>query len=192
MYPLLLYNMDETIKIQTTDNQIITINTKFTKESDLIQYLLTCEKDENPIKMNISSEYLEIIHTYMKYSYSHKSNIDLIEKPAMKSISEYFSDDWYNQFFPNTLLKCQMLYDSANYLLMTELCKIIVGHIGFMLNHLEDRNQINQVILLPEDIPFNETLKRVYHIDQNKFINMTEDDILKYIKDQAKKWKLCI
>ena len=179
----------ETRVIKTTDNILINISTEFTSESKLIETLMTMESD-GPIQLNVKSEELELIVSYMKYSKLNKPNIDLIEKPAMKSIPEYFSDNWYSNFFPVELKKCQFLYNAADYLGMTDFCKIVVAHIGYKLNNLEDRKDVKKEILLPDEKVFKNRQK-VFNVDKVQFESMTEKEISEYVKKQSEKWKIC-
>ena len=183
------YEKKETSYIfNTTNNVLVNISSEFTSESQLIEYLITLKSD-GPIQLKVNSDDLELIYSYMKHTKLNKPNIELIEKPAMKQIQEYFSDNWYNNFFPEILKNCQMLYNSADYLGMTDLCKIIVGHIGYKLNNLEDRNDVKNELLFPDE-NINVNVKKVFNLEENQFENMTEDEISKYVKNQGKNWEI--
>lgn len=182
------YQKNESLKkleIQTTNNVIIDISSEYITESEFFRLLIDL-KCENPIKLNIDSDNLKLIYSYMKYSKLNPPNIKLIEKPAIKSINEYLSDNWYIDFFPESLYNCQILFNSADYLGMNNLCKIIIGHIGYKLNNIEDRNIKNE-IMLPNN---NNNIKKIFNIKTNKFENMTDNEITKYIKNQKKNWKI--
>jgi hypothetical protein len=146
-------------------------------------------ESDDPIRLNVYSEEFKLIYDYMKHIKLSKPNIDLIEKPANRSISEYFSDNWYINFFPTNLKKCQILYNTADYLGMSDLCKIILGHIGYSLNKLENREDVKDEILLPEQSEVNNVC---YNINSDKFEKMTKEEITKYVKEQSEKWKICI
>lgn len=178
--------MNETQDFFTNDQHLFTVNTKYITESELIQELIQLNSNE-PIKLNINLEHFTLIYSYMQHDYLNPVNIENIEKPAMKLVSEYLGDDWYNTFLSENLKDCQALYNVADYLGMSKLSKIIVAHIGYYLNNSEDRT-VKDKIVLPENV----IKKQIYDIDKHTFVYMDQKELSNYLKNQSKKWNICI
>jgi len=175
-----------TIKITAINGETIDFIKKYIHESELLTIILKENEDTKELKLDFEINDLKLIYSYMKHSFLNSPRIENIEKPAVKPIEEYLEDDWYKDFFPKNLRNAQKLYNVADFLAMKKLCVVLLGYISYYLNNSEE--EIESLILLPN----KKNERKVYNIDDNTFIDMTEEEIKKYIENQSKKWKICV
>lgn len=173
------------IVFKTKDNFILPMSTDHTSESLLIQTLLESTDLSDPISIPTNKESLELLYDYMKHSTDNKPNISLIEKPAMKPIYEYLNDDYYIDFFPDTIKKCQFFYNLSDYFGMIDLNKIIVGHISYLLNCKYRYDKIEDHL----KISSYRNLQKVFNVKKDEFVGMTKEEIEEYVNNQKKLWK---
>lgn len=174
-----------TIIFKTKDDVIVSMSTEYTSDSLFIQTLIESSNLSDEIVIPTTKEYLELLYSYMKHSTNNKPNINLIEKPAMKPVHEYLEDDWYIDFFPDTIKKCQYFYNLADYFGLPDLCKIILGHISYLLNCEYRHDKIEDHL----DIWKKEGSQQIYDIKKDEFVKMTKEEIEEYVNDQKKLWK---
>lgn len=173
-----------TFLFQTIDNTIFPISTEYTSESLLIKILEECSENKEPIPIQTSKEDFELMYSYMKYSTLNKPNIDLIEKPAMKPVHEYLQDNWYINFFPETIKKCQYFYNLADYFGLPDLSKIILGHISYLLNCKYRHENIEKHLTIGN----YKQLQQVFNVKKEEFEGMTKKENEEYVNNQRKLW----
>lgn len=168
------------LNVITSDDQLIEVDPLFTIESSLIQTLLEFNENEIDIKLHVPYEYMKHIYEYMIHTYNTDidTNINNIEYPCIEKVSHYLQDDWYDEWLDKfDICSWRNIYNSCDYLGMKNLCRIIVAHVGYMAN-----NNYYDLTMSSDNI------KQVYNVNMNQFENMTDEDIIKYLEDERKKW----
>lgn len=179
--------MSNVINIITTDSHKIEIDKKYCIESKLLMNIFEMDNDSNEINLNIDNINFNKIYEYMKYSYNNIPNINLIEKPTIKSVSNYLSDVWYDKYF-NNITDIITFYNNIDYLFMTNLSSLFVAYIANKLNNLENKENIDQILNLNRNEKNDFKSKQIYNIENNTFEYMKIDEIPDYLNRQRKNW----
>lgn len=171
------------ITIKTVDIDISNIEIKYLEQSDLLTKLLEMMHD-GTIRITVSFDHFQKIYEFLKYTYDKPPIIENITYPCVYPLSIYLHDIWYDKWLTGDVIWWQSFYNSCDYLQIWSLCKIVVAHIGYLINaEIANCNDVK----LPEPVRDTETF---YNINTNRFEQMNEDMVDEYLSGEIEKWNI--
>jgi len=170
--------------VKTSDHHNVTLNEEYITHAPLLMILSESNEDtELPIALPIPKKHMDKMYEYMIYTHDKPIYMN-ITYPCMKPMFEYMNDDWFASWFDDDIVWWKLFYNSCDYVGMHDLCKMIVGHVGYCVNM--DKCNLNDI--LPDDIL--STDRMIYDVNNNMFTRMTPDELQEYLNIEKNKWKL--